>query len=231
MSSVLFSNKFTLKNAARYIKDAYGLKDPINTITSFYRRYCYEKEEIVIYDVESNRWVMKDKTHSIAKYTSPVMRPSPIVKKYFKNQIEVKMPRTDIKLPFSKDHALKFQRYMADKVLSGSKIMDAFGDARVDLNMRNYTVLTLKDFYYEINKQYGSIVKWDKHTKSWSRIDQRIAAPTKEVVKGSDTIPTSIKDTVQGETLDLSKATRGNDLAYLEIKLGVAEIRIQFNTD
>ena len=115
--------------------------------------------------------------------------------------------------------------------MSGSRVMDALGDARVDLDLRRYTVLTLKDFYYQINKTYGPIVQWDKHTKSWSRIDRDIAALTTKKVKGSTAVPTSVKDTVQGETLDLSKTTRGNDLAYLEIKLGDAEIRIQFNVD
>lgn len=113
------------------------------------------------------------------------------------------MPKSKITWPFNKELAHRFQKYIADRVLAGSKVMDAFGDARVDLNMRQYTVYTLKDFYYEINKQYGPMVTYNKHTKSWSRIDQDIAAPTKKVIDGSNKRPTSIKDTIQGETLDL----------------------------
>ena len=138
------------------------------------------------------------------------------------------MPKSKIQIPFTTKQALDFQSFMADKVLAGSKVMDAFGDARVDLNLRKYTVLTLKDFYYAINRQYGPIVKWDKHTKSWSRVDPDIASPTKKVVNGSNKTATSIKDTVRGETLELSNIVRGNNLAYLDIKLGDAEIRIQF---
>ena len=142
------------------------------------------------------------------------------------------MARTTIQIPLSETEAKHFQKYVADRVMSGSRVMDAFADARIDLGLRKYTSLTLKDFYYAINHRYGPIVKWDKHTKSWSRLDRAIASPTKTKLNLSKRkAPTSIKDTVQGETLDLSKTTRGNDLAYLEIKLGSAEIRIQFKAD
>jgi len=138
------------------------------------------------------------------------------------------MPKSQIQIPFTTKQSLDFQTFMADKVMSGSKVMDAFGDARVDLNLRKYTVLTLKDFYYAINKQYGPIVRWDKRTKSWSRVDRAIASPTKKVITGSNKTPTSIKDVINGETLDLSESIRGNDLAFLDISIGGAEIRIQF---
>lgn len=142
------------------------------------------------------------------------------------------MPRTNIQIPLSESQAKQFQNYVADRVMSGSRVMDAFADARIDLSLRKYTSLTLKDFYYAINRQYGPVVKWDKHTKSWSRLNKAIASPTKTKLNLSKRkAPTSIKDTVQGETLDLSKTTRGNDLAYLEIKLGSAEIKIQFKED
>lgn len=231
MSSVLLSNEFTVRDAAHYIKSIYDLKDGVNTIMSFWRRYNYEKDEIVIYDSNRKQWVMKHKNRSIGNYQNVAMQPSKIAKKYLNTQTRFTMPRTKVELPFNDTQALNFQKFMADKVMSGTRVMDALGDARVDLDLRRYTVLTLKDFYYQINKTYGPIVKWDKHTKSWSRIDRDIAAPTTKKVKGSNAVPTSIKDTVQGETLDLSKVSRGNDLAYLEIKLGDAEIRIQFNVD
>ena len=122
---------------------------------------------------------------------------------------------------------LKFRDAVSKQLLKGSNVSDAVAAIRVEQNLTMYTSRTLKTWYYEITQKEGALVKWDRKSMKWFKIEPTKQRKNSEIASDKViSVTPSVDKVVKATTKENS-----NELAYLDIKVESVEIRIQFNVD